>query len=272
MINVKMTRSAFGPNGVLYQNGQNYALQDDEAQRLIGSNAAVALTEWIDQPMGVTLTASQTAAVQALVSPDGILVTRLADAAYLTSVSGTPQSSSAATSTTAVVALTPTAVANACRLAWADLKPPKGATTDATGYAANAKTITLASAGTGAFYAGDVVTFAGQSNEYTLLTGDSDVSGGGSISLVGVGLFVAIAASATAITLVRRGPMLRLALNCDNDVEGLLACNTPSSQDASVRLGETVMLRSDVTISQVHAAASVSVLANNHRIEAAFGV
>lgn len=75
-----------------------------------------------------------------------------------------------------------------------------GATTDATGYAIGSTTITLASAGTGTILAGDVVTFAGDTNKYLVTTGDSDVSNGGTIVLAEPGLRIAIAASATAIT------------------------------------------------------------------------
>ena len=74
-------------------------------------------------------------------------------------------------------------------------------TTDAAGYAIGATTITLAVAGTGTFLTEDVVSFAGDSNKYTLLTGDADVSGGGTIVLK-EGLLKAIPAGATAITLV----------------------------------------------------------------------
>lgn len=77
-----------------------------------------------------------------------------------------------------------------------------GATTDDAGYAVGATTITLASAGTGTILAGDVVTFAGDTNQYVVTTGDGDVSGGGTIVLGNNGLRVAIAASATAITVV----------------------------------------------------------------------
>lgn len=74
------------------------------------------------------------------------------------------------------------------------------ATTDTAGYAVGATTITLASAGTGTILAGDVVSFAGDSNKYVVVTGDADVSNGGSIVLQEPGLKVAIPASATAIT------------------------------------------------------------------------
>lgn len=77
-----------------------------------------------------------------------------------------------------------------------------GSTTNAAGYAVGAVTITLASAGTGTILAGDVITFAGDTNQYVVLTGDSDVSNGGTVVLAAPGLRVAIAAIATAITTV----------------------------------------------------------------------
>ena len=74
------------------------------------------------------------------------------------------------------------------------------ATTNAAGYAVGATTITLASAGTGTIIAGDVITFAGDSNKYLVVTGDADVSNGGSVTIAAPGLRKAIPASATAIT------------------------------------------------------------------------
>lgn len=74
------------------------------------------------------------------------------------------------------------------------------ATTNTAGYAIGATTITLASAGTGTIVAGDVVTFAGDTNKYLVTTGDTDVSNGGTIVLAAPGLRQAIPASATAIT------------------------------------------------------------------------
>lgn len=74
------------------------------------------------------------------------------------------------------------------------------ATTNNAGYAVGATTITLASAGTGTLLAGDVITFAGDTNKYVLVSGDADVSGGGTFVLAAPGLRLAIAASATAIT------------------------------------------------------------------------
>jgi len=75
-------------------------------------------------------------------------------------------------------------------------------TTDDSGYAVGATEITLASAGTGTIVAGDVITFAGDTNKYVVVSGDADVSGGGTITLAAPGLRQAIAASATAITVV----------------------------------------------------------------------
>jgi hypothetical protein len=80
------------------------------------------------------------------------------------------------------------------------------ATTDNAGYAIGATTITLASAGTGTIVAGDSITFAGDSNQYVIVTGDADVSGGGTVVLAAPGLRQAIAASATAITVTATGP------------------------------------------------------------------
>lgn len=74
------------------------------------------------------------------------------------------------------------------------------ATTNAAGYAIGATSITLASAGTGTIVAGDVITFAGDTNQYVVAGGDTDVSNGGTITLAKPGLRKAIPAAATAIT------------------------------------------------------------------------
>jgi hypothetical protein len=76
------------------------------------------------------------------------------------------------------------------------------ATTNNAGYAVGATVITLASAGTGTIIAGDTITFAGDTNKYVVLSGDADVSNGGTITLAAPGLRQAIAASATNITVV----------------------------------------------------------------------
>lgn len=74
------------------------------------------------------------------------------------------------------------------------------ATTNSAGYAVGDTVITLASAGTGTIVAGDVITFAGDTNQYVVVSGDADVSNGGTITIAEPGLQVAIAASATNIT------------------------------------------------------------------------
>lgn len=76
------------------------------------------------------------------------------------------------------------------------------ATTDNAGYAIGATVITLASAGTGTLLAGDLITFAGDSEKYALVSGDADVSGGGTFTLAAPGLRKAISTSTKAITVV----------------------------------------------------------------------
>lgn len=74
--------------------------------------------------------------------------------------------------------------------------------TNAAGYAVGATTITLDSAGTGTIIAGDIITFAGDTNKYVVATGDTNVANGGTIVLAEPGLRQAIPASATVITTV----------------------------------------------------------------------
>ena len=75
------------------------------------------------------------------------------------------------------------------------------ATTDATGYVVGTTTLALASAGTGTILTGDVISFAGDTNKYVVVTGDADVSGGGTIVLQEPGLRVAMSAATKAITM-----------------------------------------------------------------------
>lgn len=79
--------------------------------------------------------------------------------------------------------------------------------TDNTGYAIGATTITLkATGGTGTIVAGDVITFAGDTNKYVVATGDADASDGGTVVLQEPGLRKAIAASEIDITILATGP------------------------------------------------------------------
>ncbi len=88
-----------------------------------------------------------------------------------------------------------------------------GATTDNAGYALGVETITLASAGTGTILVGDVFTIAGDTQTYVVITGDADVSGGGTV-VFKPGLKTAITTSATAITL-KAAHVVNLAFHRD---------------------------------------------------------
>lgn len=76
------------------------------------------------------------------------------------------------------------------------------ATTDNAGYAVGATVLTLASAGTGTILAGDIVTFAGDTNKYVVVSGDADTSNGGTITIAEPGLRVAMSAATKAITVI----------------------------------------------------------------------
>lgn len=76
-----------------------------------------------------------------------------------------------------------------------------GATVGTAAYAVGATSLVLASAGTGTIVAGDIISLAGDANKYLVVTGDTDVSNGGTIVIAAPGLRVAIAGSAApAIT------------------------------------------------------------------------
>jgi hypothetical protein len=76
------------------------------------------------------------------------------------------------------------------------------ATTNNAGYAIGATVITIASAGTGNVVAGDILGVAGDTEKYVIVSGDTDVSNGGTITIAEPGLQKAIAPAATALTLV----------------------------------------------------------------------
>jgi hypothetical protein len=76
------------------------------------------------------------------------------------------------------------------------------ATTSTAGFAVGATSIGLASAGTGTVLAGDIISFAGDTNKYVVVSGDTDVSNGGTIVIAAPGLRKAIPAAATAITVI----------------------------------------------------------------------
>jgi hypothetical protein len=107
------------------------------------------------------------------------------------------------------------------------------ATTNTAGYAVGATVITLASAGTGAIKVGDAITFAGDANQYMVVSGDADVSGGGSITLAAPGLRRAIPASATAITLLNSG-VRNIAFSADALRLALRAPAVPEQGDLAL--------------------------------------
>jgi len=79
------------------------------------------------------------------------------------------------------------------------------ATTNTAGYAVGATAITLATAGTGVVSAGDVITFAGDTNKYVVASvvfAGANPAAGDVITIAEPGLRVAIGTSATAITVV----------------------------------------------------------------------
>lgn len=78
------------------------------------------------------------------------------------------------------------------------------ATTNGSAHAVGATTINLASAGTGAIVAGDIIQIDNDSNNYVVLTGDTNVANGGTITIAEPGLLKAIPASATDITVVNK--------------------------------------------------------------------
>lgn len=75
-----------------------------------------------------------------------------------------------------------------------------GAKTDNAGYSVGDTVLTLGSDGTGTILAGDVITLAGDTNQYVVASGDTDVSDGGTITLAEPGLRVAITTAQVVIT------------------------------------------------------------------------
>ncbi len=75
-------------------------------------------------------------------------------------------------------------------------------TVDNAGYAVGATVLTLSSAGTGTIVPGDVITITGDASgaSYVVLSGDADVSGGGTITIGAPGLKGTLSAATHAIT------------------------------------------------------------------------
>lgn len=76
------------------------------------------------------------------------------------------------------------------------------ATTDAAGYGVGATTINLASVGTGTIVPGDVISFAGDDEQYVVVGGDTNVANGGAVEIAKPGLRQPIPAVASSVTVV----------------------------------------------------------------------
>jgi len=139
-----------------------------------------------------------------------------------------------------------------------------GATTNNAGYAVGATVITLASAGTGTIKAGDIITFAGDTNKYQVKTGDADVSNGGSITLCEPGLLVAIPAATTAIT---TGASYLPNVAFSSDAMRLLARAPAKPAEGDARIDEYLLTdtRSGITY-------EVSVWAGNRMVSYQVGL
>lgn len=120
------------------------------------------------------------------------------------------------------------------------------ATTNTAGYAVGSTTITLASAGTGTILAGDVITFAGDVNQYVVLTGDADVSNAGTVVLAAPGLRQAIPASATAITVVGNSTR-NMIFNRNAIVLATRVPARPAQGDSAIDVMQVTDSRSGIT-------------------------
>jgi hypothetical protein len=150
-----------------------------------------------------------------------------------------------------------------------------GATTNNAGYAGGtvspvvngATVITLASAGTGAIVAGDLVSFGANTTRYLVAVGDADVSNGGTITistristagsgsiLAGTGLVDTIPASNTAITVYKfyasvkdSVPTTGATTNNAGYASGVGTVNLASAGTGVIEIGDRVVFAGDAT-------------------------
>ena len=115
------------------------------------------------------------------------------------------------------------------------------ATTDDTGYDIGDTTITLDSAGTGTILANDTIFFDGDPNGYQVVTGDADVSGGGTVVIAAPGLLKAIPAATTAISVAPSGSRM-LAYSRDAIA---LATRLPALPKEGDRAVDSVVITDD---------------------------
>jgi hypothetical protein len=121
------------------------------------------------------------------------------------------------------------------------------AETDNTGYSIGATSITLSSAGWGTIITDDKILFDGDTNEYTVATGDSDVNNGGTITIDSPGLLQAIPATQTGITVVKnRTATFKVA---DSTLSSVLAIdNVYDAKGVSVNIVSKNLTSCTVTV------------------------
>ena len=138
-----------------------------------------------------------------------------------------------------------------------------GATTNATGYAIGTTTVTLASAGTGTIVAGDFIKVAGDARAYRVVTGDADVSGGGTVVIAAPGLMQAIPAVATGITVMKNTGGYELGLAFPRSAIQL-ACRAPALPEQ----GDSAIDRMQLTDPRSGMTYEVSLYAGYRKISA----
>lgn len=109
-----------------------------------------------------------------------------------------------------------------------------GATTTAAGFAVGTTSIALASAGTGTIVAGNHISFPGDPNKYRVVSGDTDVSNGGTVVIAAPGLMKAIPAAATAITVGASGTISGVGFSRNAIVLATRAPALPEEGDAAM--------------------------------------
>jgi len=106
-------------------------------------------------------------------------------------------------------------------------------TVDGTGYAVGTTVLTLTAVGTGSLIAGDIVTFASDSNQYVIASGDASAADGGTITLAAPGLREVMPASTQAITVIAAAPR-NLAFNRSAIALATRAPALPAEGDSAV--------------------------------------
>lgn len=106
-------------------------------------------------------------------------------------------------------------------------------TTTAAGFAPGVTTVALAAGGTGSILAGDVITFAGDTNQYIVVTGLANVAAGGNIVIAAPGLLQAIPAALTALSVSALSGEKNMAFSRDAIVLAVRAPSRPPECDSA---------------------------------------